>query len=56
MTKLRQTLRGPGEVQEVKSESYNSLSAGEVVGRQSEDNDLSQFGYKPELEVSASDR
>jgi hypothetical protein len=53
MSSPSESLDGPTEVHEMKSE-LRETSLGEAIGYRSEDHDLSEFGYKPELEVNMS--
>ena len=55
MSSPSQSLDGPTETHEMKSDIRDKsldVPTGEAIGERSEDYDLSQFGYKPELEVS----
>lgn len=55
MSSPSDSLEGPIETHEMKSEIHGSsfdVPPGEAIGQRSEDHDLSQFGYKAELEAS----
>lgn len=51
MSSPSDSLDGPIEMHETKSDVHHDAPAGESIGHRPEDHDLSQFGYKAELEV-----
>lgn len=51
MSSPSDSLDGPLEMHETKSDVRQDVPPGESIGHRPEDQDLSQFGYKAELEV-----